>query len=79
MEEMHRAVCGIRASLVVPMIKNTPAMWETQVGSLGREDLLKEGTHSSSTIPIPVFLPGEFHGREPGGLLTMESQRGRLN
>ena len=30
-------------------IKNLPAMWETQVQSLGREDLLEKGmaTHSS--------------------------------
>ena len=34
------------------------------VQSLGREDPLKEGmaTHA------PVFLPGECHGEEPGGL-----------
>ena len=37
------------ASLVVQMIKNPPAMWETWVRSLGWEDLLEEGmaTHSS--------------------------------
>ena len=31
------------------MVKNLPAMWETQVQSLGREDLLEKGmaTHSS--------------------------------
>ena len=31
------------------MIKNLPAMWETQVQSLGQEDALEEGmaTHSS--------------------------------
>ena len=37
------------ASLVVQMVKNMPAMWETWVQSLGREDPLEEGmaTHSS--------------------------------
>ena len=40
------------------MVKNLPAMQETQVQSLGWEDPLEEGmaTHS-------VFLPGEFHGQ----------------
>ena len=37
--------------------ENLPAVWETQVQSLGQEDPLEKGmaTHSS------VFLPGEFH------------------
>ena len=38
------------------MIKNPPAMQETQVRSLGREDLLEKG------ISTLVFLPGELHG-----------------
>ena len=35
--------------LVAQMVKNTPAMWETWVRSLGWEDPLEEGmaTHSS--------------------------------
>ena len=37
--------------------KESPAMWETQVRSLGQEDpLVKEWQ------PTPVFLPGKFHG-----------------
>ena len=38
-----------RASLVVQMVKNLPAMWETRVQSLGWEDPLEKGeaTHSS--------------------------------
>ena len=32
-----------RASLVVQMVKNLPATWETQVQSLGGEDPLEEG------------------------------------
>jgi len=37
------------ASLVVQLVKNLPAMWETWVQSLGWEDPLKKGkaTHSS--------------------------------
>ena len=40
------------------MIKNPPAMQETWVRSLGREDPLEK-----EWLPIPVFLPGEFHGQ----------------
>ena len=38
-----------RASLVVQLVKNPPAMWETWVQSLGWEDPLEKGkaTHSS--------------------------------
>ena len=32
-----------RASLVAQMVKRLPAMWETRVQSLGREDPLGEG------------------------------------
>ena len=37
------------ASLVAQLVKNTPAMWETWVQSLGWEDPLEKGkaTHSS--------------------------------
>ena len=37
------------ASLETQTVKNPPAMWETRVQSLGREDPLEEGmaTHSS--------------------------------
>ena len=38
------------------MVKNLPAMQETQVQSPAREDPLEKG-------PTPVFLPGEFHGQ----------------
>ena len=39
----------LNVSLVAQMVKNLPAMQETQVQSLGWEDLLEEGmaTHSS--------------------------------
>ena len=39
------------------MVKNLPAMQETQVQSLGQEESLEKGRP-----PISVFsLPGEFH------------------
>ena len=47
---------GTKASLVAQVVKNPPAMQETQVQSLGQEDRLEKGkaTHSSilaRTIP----------------------------
>ena len=64
------------ASLVVQMVKNLPAIQETQVRSLGQEgDPLEKGmaTHSSIfawRIPWTV---------EPGGLQSMGSQRVRCD
>ena len=58
------------ASLVAQTIKNLPAMQETWVRSLGREDPLEEGmaTHSSILAwRIPWILRGEWT-EEPGGL-----------
>ena len=53
------------------MVKNLPAMQETQVRSLGREDPLEEGmaTHSSS---LACRIPWT---EEPGGLQPMGSQK----
>ena len=45
------------ASLMVQMVKNSPAMQETWIQTLDREDSLEK------EIPTPVFLPGEFHGQ----------------
>ena len=60
-----------RASLVAQMVKNLPAMWDTQVQSLGQEDPLEKGmaTHSS-------FLSWRIPWtEEPGGLQSVASQR----
>ena len=38
------------ASLVAQMVKNLPAMQETQVGSLSREDPLEKGMAAHSSI-----------------------------
>ena len=46
-------------SLVAQMVKNLPAMRETQVPSLGLEDPLEK----SWLPPTPVLLPREFHGQ----------------
>ena len=44
------------ASLVAQLVKNPPAMGETWVRSLGREDPLEKGKATT-----PVFWPGELH------------------
>ena len=46
------------ASMVVQMVKNLPAMQETQDQSLGQEDPLEKGWQ-----PTPVVLPGGSHGQ----------------
>ena len=60
--------CLSWAFLAAQTVKNLPAMQETRVQSLGREDLLEEEmiTHT--------FLPGEFHGERS---LMGYSPRGR--
>ena len=52
------------SSLMTQMIKNMPAMQETQVQSLGREDPLKKGTAThSSCLGIPwTEEPVRLHG-----------------
>ena len=55
----------IVASLVAQMIKDLPAMLETQVRSLGWEAVQEKGM---TTPPIPWT-------DEPGGLQSMESKR----
>ena len=61
------------ASLVVQMVNNTQAMWETWVRSLSWEDPLEEGM-----APHSIFLPRESPWTaEPGGVQSMGSQRVR--
>ena len=55
------------------MVKGLPVMWETWVGSLGREDPLdKEMATHSSILAWRIPATGE-----PGGLLSMGSHRVR--
>ena len=62
------AITSDWASLMAQIVKKLPAVRETQVQSLGREDALEKGM--ASTL---VFLPGESHGQRslagysPGG------------
>ena len=50
--------------LVAQMVKNLPAMWETQVWSLGGEDPLEEGMTTHSGI-LAWRIPWT---EEPGGI-----------
>ena len=59
------------ASLVAQMVKNLPAMWETQVQSLGREDPLEKGAVTHSSI-LAWRIPWT---EEPGRLQSIGSQR----
>ena len=61
------------ASLVAQMVKNLPAMLETWVQSLSREDPLEEGMATHSGILAWRILWTE----EPGRLQSSGSQRGR--
>ena len=53
------------------MVKNLPAVWETWVWSLGREDPLEEGMASHCSI-LAWRIPWT---EEPGGLQSTGSQR----
>ena len=53
------------------MVKSQPAMQETQVQSLGREDLLEKEVAAYSNI-LAWRIPWT---EEPGGSQSMESQR----
>ena len=44
--------CIPQTSLVPQMVKHLPAMWETQVQSLGREVLLEKETATHSSILV---------------------------
>ena len=59
--------------LVAQMAKNQPAMRETQVQSLGQEDLLEKGMATHSSILAWRITWTE----KPGGLQSMGSQRVR--
>ena len=52
------------SSLVAQTVKNLPAMWETQVRSLGWEDPLEKGMATHSSI-LAWKIP---RTEEPGGL-----------
>ena len=62
-----------RTSLVAQMVKNLPAMWETQVWSLGWEVSLEKGL----VIHLSILAWKIPWTEEPGRLQPMGSQRVR--
>ena len=73
--------CIYRASLVAQLVKNLPAVQETLVQYLGKEDFLEKGMTTLSNIPawrIPwTEQPGGLQSTR--GLQSMGSQRGGHN
>ena len=63
------------ASLLAQMVNNLPAMQETGVRSLGREDPLEKGMATHSSI-LAWRIPWT---EEPGGLQSILSHRARHN
>ena len=64
---------NFEASLVAQVVKNLPAMQETQVQSLSWDDPLEEGIVTHSSV-LAWKIPWT---EEPGGLQAMGSQRVR--
>ena len=58
MKTLEFSLEGGEASLVAQTVKSLPAVWETQIRSLGQEDRLEK-----ERKPTPVLLPGKSHGR----------------
>ena len=72
MPSNHLILCHtLGTSLVAQMVKHLPAIRETQVRSLGWEDLLEKEMATHSSIPAWRIRWTE----EPGGLQSMGSQR----
>ena len=71
LERGRARCCG--ASLVAQLVKNPPAMQETPVRFLGREDPLEKGKATHSSI-LAWRIPWR---EEPGGLQSMGLQRVR--
>ena len=59
--------------MVVQLVKNLPAMQETQVRFLGWEDALEKGMSTHSSI-LAQRIPWT---EEPGGRQALESQKSR--
>ena len=73
-EKNKYCICG--AFLGAQMVKNLPAMQESQVQSLGQEDPLEKGMAAHSSI-LAWKNSSNPWTEEPGGLQSMGSQRVR--
>ena len=72
-ERLNNNSANFRASSVVQLVKNLPAMQETQVQSLGREDPLKKEMVNHSSI-LAWRIPWT---EQPCGLQSIRSQNVR--
>ena len=70
---LNSTIYSFRASLEAQMIRNLPAMWETQVWSMGWEDPLEKGMATHSRI-LAWRIPGT---EEPAELQSMGLQKVR--
>ena len=70
-ETQNGGICCFTAHLLAQMVKNPPAMQETQVRSLGQEDPLEKGIAPHSSI-FAWRIPW---AEEPGGLLSIGLHR----
>ena len=70
-ETLEMTVLGIERGLVAQMVKSLPAMRETWVQSLGREDPLEKQIATHSSV-LAWRIPWT---EEPGGLQSMGLQR----
>ena len=60
-----------KSIIMAQMVKNLPAVWETQVESPGQKDPWR-----GEWLPPAVFLPAEFYGqRSLAGLQSMGSHK----
>ena len=60
--QLYTLPCG-KGLPIAQMVENLSAIQETEVQSLGQEDLLKKEMAAHSWQPTPVLFPGDFHGQ----------------
>ena len=70
MEAFQKPITCDLGFQVAQMVKNQPAMWETQAPSLGQEDSPEKGMATHSSI-LAWRIP---RTEEPGGLQSIGSQ-----
>ena len=71
MKTLEFSLEGGEASLVAQTVKSLPAVWETQIRSLGQKDPLEKAmANHSSTLAWKIPWT-----EEPGRLQSMGSQR----
>ena len=75
MKTLELSLEGGEASLVAQTVKSLPAVWETQVRSLGQKDPVEKAMATYSSI-LAWKIPWT---EEPGKLQSMGSQRIRHN